>query len=50
MDRGAWRAIAHGHKELDMTERLSNHNKYIYIYIFSNLYKTVSVGVLYSIY
>ena len=43
MDRGAWRAIAHGHKELDMTERLSNHNKYIYIYIYFPTYTKQSL-------
>ena len=39
MNRGAWRALVHGlAKELDMTEQLSMHDIYIYIYMFNVIY------------
>ena len=48
MDRGTW--WAHGHEELDLTERLTHKHifckRYIYIYIYRQLHMQIDIGVI----
>ena len=39
MDRGAWWAIVHGRRELDMTEWLPFHLIFLHVYIYTHTYK-----------